>query len=148
MKVRLRDNDVQSYYEGPEETARFFRPGYFLPGDLGRIDSEGRLELHGRVTDVISIDGDKISILPLEQKLERLLAVEAAALIATPNSNGRDDIHVVIQSSNSSFSPASDQIRRVLPDFSSIEICVVDTIPRNHMGKIDRLALRRQLGMR
>jgi acyl-coenzyme A synthetase/AMP-(fatty) acid ligase len=142
VKVRLRDNDARGYFESPEETARFFDGDWFLPGDLGRIDSTGRLELLGRVTDVISINGDKHSTLPFEQALERKFSVTGAAVLTAPSKNGEDEVHVVLESEDKTLSNQASALKAMFPSFRNIHVHVIAALPRNHMGKIDRMALR------
>jgi len=146
VKVRLRNHDVRGYFEAPEETARFFQGDWFLPGDLGRIDrASGRLELLGRVTDVISINGEKHSTLPFEQALERKFAVTGAAVIASPNAQGEDEVHVALESSDQGLNAQAPVIRAMFPAFKRVHMHVLATLPRNHMGKVDRIALRNAL---
>src|SRR5260221_12969000 len=70
------------YFRNAEAPARFFRDGWFYPGDPGRIDAEGRLFIEGRVDDKRNIDGKKGEPTPIEQALEDHPAVaEAAACV-------------------------------------------------------------------
>lgn len=147
LRIRLRDNDARCYFEAPEETARFFDGDWFLPGDLGRIASPGRLELLGRVTDVISINGDKHSTLPFEQALERKFSVTAAAVLSAPNARGDDEIHVALESNDQSLASQTGVVASMFSMFDRVHLRVFETLPRNHMGKIDRLALRGMLGL-
>lgn len=147
LKIRLRENDCRSYFEGPEETARFYRGDWFLPGDLARIEADGRLRLLGRVTDVISINGDKHSTLPIEQEVQRRLNIEAAAIIAAPNARGDDEIYVALESADPALASTADWIPGLFPGFAQVHVRVITKLPRNHMGKIDRFALRRTLGV-
>ncbi|PZO50314.1 MAG: hypothetical protein DCF16_13180 [Alphaproteobacteria bacterium] len=147
VKIRLRDNDVRSYFEAPEETARFFQGDWFLSGDLGRLDASGRLELLGRITDVISINGDKHSTLPYEQALERKLAVTGAAILSAPNERGEDELHVALESFDQTLVQQAPAVSAMFPTFRRVHVRIVAQLPRNHMGKIDRLALRAVLGL-
>lgn len=147
VKIRLRDNDVRSYFEAPEETARFFQDDWFLSGDLGRLDTAGRLELLGRITDVISINGDKHSTLPFEQALERKFAVTGAAIVASPNARGEDEIHVALESTDQTLASQASDLSSMFPTFRRVYVRVVPQLPRNHMGKINRMALRDLLGL-
>src|SRR5690606_316615 len=51
---------VHEYVGEPEATARAFRGGWFYPGDLGFIRSDGGLTLTGRETEVLNAGGVKI----------------------------------------------------------------------------------------
>jgi acyl-coenzyme A synthetase/AMP-(fatty) acid ligase len=146
LKIRLRDRDVRSYYDEPEETARFFDRDWFLPGDIARI-ADGKLELLGRVTDVISINGDKHSTLPFERALERRFSVSGAAVLSAPNKDGEDEVHVVLETTERQLTAEAASLSAMFPVFSRVHVSVLDALPRNHMGKIDRMQLRKLLGL-
>ena len=53
------DNVMQGYYKSPEQTARVMQDGWFLTGDLGKIDSDNFIFITGRAKDVIVNSGGK-----------------------------------------------------------------------------------------
>jgi long-chain acyl-CoA synthetase len=73
------------YVDNERATATCFRNGWFYPGDIGAIDSEGWVSLHGRTDDVINFGGVKL----LPQDLEAVLAehpdIEDAAVVGVPH---------------------------------------------------------------
>lgn len=140
VKIRLREGDARSYFDAPETTARFFDGDWFLPGDLGRI-WDGRLELLGRITDVISIDGDKLSTLRFEKALEAKFLVSAAVLSA-PNARGEDEIYVALETTNEALAAETGALAAMFPKFATVHLSLHSALPRNHMGKIDRIRLR------
>ena len=52
---------MQGYYNRPDANAEVFRDGWFLTGDLGRLDSEGRLTITGRKKEIIVLASGKNS---------------------------------------------------------------------------------------
>ena len=50
---------MQGYYNRPEATAAVMRDGWFLTGDLGRVDDGGRLTITGRKKEVIVLASGK-----------------------------------------------------------------------------------------
>jgi long-chain acyl-CoA synthetase len=50
---------MQGYYNRPDANAEVFRDGWFLTGDLGRLDSEGRLTITGRKKEIIVLASGK-----------------------------------------------------------------------------------------
>jgi acyl-coenzyme A synthetase/AMP-(fatty) acid ligase len=52
---------IWGYLHDEEATTAFFRNGYFYPGDLCKVRVDGRLELRGRVTDIVNILGHKFA---------------------------------------------------------------------------------------
>ena len=61
------------YLNDEAATRAFFKDGFFYPGDLAVMRSDGRMALQGRVTDIINVRGDKISPAPIEDRLGELL---------------------------------------------------------------------------
>ena len=70
VRIRLREFDVQSYFEDEQATARAFRDGFCYPGDLGVMHADGRVRLLGRDGDVINIAGQKIPAALIEEGLQ------------------------------------------------------------------------------
>jgi acyl-coenzyme A synthetase/AMP-(fatty) acid ligase len=78
-------------------TRTFFRNGFFYPGDLAVIRSDGRLALQGRVTDIINVGGHKIPPAPIEDRLTELFGVNAICLFSMQNDSGEEEIHAVVE---------------------------------------------------
>ena len=58
-----------SYLYDEAATRDFFKDGFFYPGDLAVMRADGRIALQGRATDVINVQGTKISPAPIEERL-------------------------------------------------------------------------------
>lgn len=143
--VRIRTVDAQGYLNDPEATAVFFRDGWFYPGDLGVLREDGRLQLQGRVTDVINVMGDKIATTPIETALQDQLGAEAVCVFSLPGPDG-EMVHVAIQPRRSI--PPDElkaALQAALPGLAAVRVHAVKAFARNHMGKIDRAALKRAL---
>ena len=70
------------YLNKPEETERAFTAdGWFRTGDLATVDSEGFLQLTGRVKEIINRGGVKYNPLEVEEVLRRMPAIEACAIV-------------------------------------------------------------------
>jgi acyl-coenzyme A synthetase/AMP-(fatty) acid ligase len=135
-----------SYLYDDEATRAFFRDGFFYPGDLGVIRSDGRLALQGRVTDVINIGGHKISPEPIEDKLREAFAVSGVCLFSMQDDAGEEQIHVVVET------PAPIDSNRLigvvsshLQGFPRAHVHYVAALPRNGTGKLMRQAVRGQV---
>ena len=140
--VRIRTTTVEGYLDAPEATAAFFRDGYFHPGDLAVAREDGRVALRGRVTDVINVMGQKLGVLPLESALQDRLGAAAVCVLSVPSPGG-EAVHVAIQLERVvSMSELRDALNAVLPWAAQARAHKVEAMPRNHMGKIDRMALR------
>lgn len=143
--VRARTCGVDEYLDDPETSGEFFRDGWFYPGDLGVFRADGRLSLQGRVTDVIHVMGDKIATAPIEAAIQERLEAAGVCVFSAPGIDG-EAVHVAIQLGRP---VAAGELKAVLaealPRTAQVLAHAVAAFPRNHMGKIDRAALKRAL---
>jgi acyl-CoA synthetase (AMP-forming)/AMP-acid ligase II len=138
--------NINSYLDDEEASRTFFRDGYFYPGDLGAFGPDGRLALHGRVTDVINVRGAKIPTMPIEQQVQDWLGAEGVCVFSMPGQGPDEEIHVVIQSRRRIERSELETIIRAMPPvFRRVHFHFVDSLPRNETGKIQRLLLKQQL---
>jgi thioesterase domain-containing protein len=76
----------EGYYRNPAATAEALSPdGWFRTGDQATIDSEGNLNLMGRVKDVLNIRGVKIPTADVQATLEKTLSGEVAYVVCFPS---------------------------------------------------------------
>ncbi|MDR3513931.1 MAG: fatty acid--CoA ligase family protein [Caulobacteraceae bacterium] len=144
--VRMRTTGVEGYLGDPQTSAAFFRGGFFYPGDLGVLREDGRLSLQGRVTDVINVGGDKIATTPIETLIQDRLGAEAVCVFSVPGQDG-EAVHVAIQPGRP-IKPA--ELKAALVEAlaglaEQVQAHQVAAFPRNHMGKIERAALKQRL---
>jgi acyl-coenzyme A synthetase/AMP-(fatty) acid ligase len=135
-----------SYLHDENTTRAFFKHGYFYPGDLAVIRSDGRMSLQGRVTDVINIAGHKIPPGPIEDRLGEIFGVRAVCLFSKQDEAGEEEIHIVVETDkpiNSERMIAA--VRQELAGFSRATVHYLAALPRNEMGKVIRRAVRQAL---
>ena len=140
--VRIRVLPTANGYVDDEAASRtFFRGGYFYPGDLGVFRADGRLELRGRINNVINILGEKKPVEILEQVLQDRLSVDGVCVLSR-NEGEYDVIHILIQSRRRI---AQDELAAAIyscvPSGIRVAAHYVAELPRNEMGKINRAAL-------
>lgn len=126
------------------------RPGdggiWYYSGDLGRIDEAGRLHVLGRIKHLIDRGGLKVDPTEVSAALLRCAGVADAAVIGTPNPILGESIcacvvpvgTVTLSLSSLRACLAADLAPHKLPD----ELCVLPTIPRTALGKVDLGTLR------
>ena len=134
-----------SYLNDETATRAFFRGGFFYPGDLAVMRPDGRMALQGRITDVIVVQGYKISAAPIEGRLGELFGVSGVCLFSMPNDSGEEEIHVVVETPT----PIDSErliaaINQELRGFPRAHVHFVAALPRNEMGKVLRQAVRAQ----
>ena len=133
-----------SYLHNEAATQAFFKDDFFYTGDLAVMRSDGRVALQGRVTDVINLQGNKISPAPIEDRLGELFGVSGVCLFSMPDDDGEEMIYVVIES------PTPIDSERLIAALNQefqggfLRACVhcVAALPRNESGKILRQAVR------
>lgn len=140
-------NVFKGYWQMPEKTAEELRAdGFFITGDLGRIDSDGYVTIVGREKDLIISGGYNIYPKEVEQLLDAQPGVKESAVIGVPHSDFGEGVVAVLVAEGST-SPDVDAIKDVvkakLANFKRPkEYIILDALPRNTMGKVQKKALR------
>jgi long-chain acyl-CoA synthetase len=118
--------------------------GSFRTGDLGRVDRQGMLSLHGRITSFINKGGFKVDPGEVEELLEEHPSVSEAAVFGVPTSHGDERVKaLVVLRSPCLASELATYLASRVADFkipSAIEFC--SELPRTPTGKIRRGLLR------
>jgi malonyl-CoA/methylmalonyl-CoA synthetase len=135
------------YWEMPEKTAEAFTAdGFFITGDVGRQDPDGRVWISGRAKDLIISGGYNVYPKEIELVLDELAGVAESAVIGVPHPDfGEGVVAVVIGQPDRMGDEAAmiAQCRRQLAPYKSPKrIVVVDALPRNTMGKVQKNLLR------
>ena len=90
-------NVFLGYWEKPEATEQVLSDGWYHTGDLGTLDAERFLTLHGRKKDMLALaDGTKVYPEDLENTLARDPRVQEAAVIGLENASGEVQVHAVL----------------------------------------------------
>jgi len=146
-EIRVRAPGMATgYLDSPDDTAKRFRDGWFHPGDLGILRSDGQLVVLGRTDDMILLNGVNIFPAEIEQVLESHVGVNAAAALPLPSAvHGQIPVAAVELRSGSDVAPA--ELLRYAREHLSLRaprrILVMDQLPRNGQGKIMRCELVR-----
>jgi acyl-coenzyme A synthetase/AMP-(fatty) acid ligase len=145
-RLRVSAKDAPNGYLHDEETTRaFFKDGFFYPGDLAIMRADGRFALQGRATDVINIQGFKVSPAPVEDAIKEALGVSGACLFTMQDETGVETLHLIIESG---APVAIDHLTKVLErgcetwGFPQARVHYLATLPRNPNGKMLRAAAR------
>ncbi len=85
-EITLAGPGMMDGYDGdPEATAAVFRDGWFHTGDLGWMDSRGRVYHAGRLKDMIRRGGENVAAREVEEVLLTHPRVQLAAVVAVPD---------------------------------------------------------------
>ncbi|MGH8175137.1 MAG: malonate--CoA ligase [Steroidobacter sp.] len=144
-------NVFSGYWRMPEQAAAEFRSdGFFVTGDLGRIDAHGYVHIVGRGKDLIITGGYNVYPIEVENEIDALPGVIESAVIGLPHPDfGEAVAAVIVAQKNAGVNEAS--IRAALePRLAKFKlpkrIVFVDELPRNTMGKVQKNALRETYG--
>jgi malonyl-CoA/methylmalonyl-CoA synthetase len=138
---------LAGYWRAPEKTAESFTAdGYFITGDVGRIDEDGRLWISGREKDLIISGGLNIYPREIEGRLDECDGIVESAVIGVPHPDlGEGVVAVVIGAGDEKAIIAG--LRAELAGFKMPKrLFFVDDFPRNAMGKIQKNVLREMYG--
>ena len=142
-------NVFQGYWKMPEKTAGEFREdGYFITGDLGSMDQEGRISITGREKDLIITGGYNVYPKEIELLIDDLDDVQESAVIGLPHPDfGESVCSVVVLKPGKR--PDKETILAALKNRLAKfkqprEVIFVDALPRNSMGKIQKNELRNE----
>jgi acyl carrier protein len=146
-EVHVRGATVMpGYLDNPDANREAFVDGWFRTGDLGSIDHDGFLTLHGRAKELINRGGEKIAPAEVEAAMLRHPAVsECAAFgIAHPRLGDEVAVAVVLRTGmTASGTELKTFASKCLAPFKiPRHIEFVDQLPRGSTGKIQRWQLR------
>jgi len=120
--------------------------GWFYPGDRGFIDTDGCINVIGRIGDVINIAGVKINPLHIEADIEALDGVNDAACVPVTFPDGLTHLllAVVVRDKTAYDAAVAAVSSRPLAGRPNMVVDIPE-IPRNRNGKIDRALLADKL---
>jgi long-chain acyl-CoA synthetase len=127
------------YLDNPAQTAERFREGWFFPGDLGRIETDGRLTVLGRQDHMIIMNGLNIFPREIETVLESHPAVRAAAAFPLESRVHGQIPVAAVELAEPARLEAVELLawaRPLLGLKSPRRIACVPELPRNSQGKV------------
>jgi O-succinylbenzoic acid--CoA ligase len=134
------------YADDPALTAASLQDGCFLTSDVGRLHEDGRLEVLGRVDDVVISGGVNVPTPAVARRLREHPDVEQAEVIGVPDAEwGHRVVAFVV--GRIGRDEARDWVAEVHPrSWAPYEIFVTDEFPLLSNGKVDRQRLRGLFG--
>lgn len=147
IRILLNDIDPKSYMDDEQASARFFRDGYFYPGDMAVQREDGCVRILGRTGDVISMQGSKIAVAPIEDTIRNILHVDEVCIFSGLNDQGEVVLVIVIESEKKLTAADLDGLKRKFSQFGKISVVNVGEFPRTPGGlnKVDRRVLKSRI---
>ncbi len=137
---------MSHYWNRPEENEKAFTPdGWLRTGDIGRLDEDGYLFIVDRKKDMVISGGENIYCAEVERVIgEMPQVVECATFGIADDRLGEKLVAVVVGDGGLDEDAVTDWVAQHLARYKVPGRVFVspDPLPRNHLGKIDKIALR------
>jgi malonyl-CoA/methylmalonyl-CoA synthetase len=140
-------NVFRGYWRMPEKTKSEFRDdGFFITGDLGKIDAKGYVHILGRGKDLVISGGFNVYPKEIESEIDAMPGVVESAVIGVPHADfGEGVTAVLVRHPGAAIDEATvlNGLEGRLAKFKMPKrVFVVDELPRNTMGKVQKNILR------
>lgn len=143
-------NVFSGYWRMPEKTAAEFRPdGFFITGDVGKIDERGYVHIVGRAKDLIISGGFNVYPKEVESEIDALPGVVESAVIGCPHPDFGEGVAAVVVAEKGEAGAALTEAAVIaalagrLAKFKLPKrVLFVPELPRNTMGKVQKNLLR------
>ena len=145
----IKDPRFQPLYDAlPEKTRAEFRPdGFFVTGDVARIDERGYVHLVGRARDLIISGGLNVYPKEVEEVLDSVEGVVESAVVGVPHPDfGEAVVAVVLRSPDrpglTEQAVVATARERLAAYKTPKRVFFTDALPRNAMGKVQKNVLQ------
>jgi malonyl-CoA/methylmalonyl-CoA synthetase len=141
-------NVFRGYWRNPEKTKEEFRPdGYFITGDLATMEGDGRVTIVGRAKDLIISGGFNVYPKEIEDEINAIAGVGESAIVGLPHPDFGEGVVAVVTPAPGAEAPGEAEILARLAERLARfklpkRVFIVDDLPRNAMGKVQKNELR------
>jgi acyl-CoA synthetase (AMP-forming)/AMP-acid ligase II len=142
---------MKGYWHDEEKTAQVMtQDGWLRTGDKGWMDEDGYIFLAGRSDDMIIRGGENISPAEVEDVLYSHPKIEDAAIIGIPDEKWGQVPRAIVVLKKSETATPEEIMAHCKSELAGFKrpgsIIFVDSLPRNHMGKVLKKELRENYG--
>ncbi len=148
-RMRVRGGSrAHGYWQRPRETRRAFAHDWYISGDMMTRDEDGCFTYQGRADDLLKVSGKWFSPREAEECLLQHPGVREAAVVGIPDEDGLllPVAFVVPEAADAAVDGATlrDHARGRIESYKiPREVHILPDLPRTHLGKVDRGALKR-----
>jgi malonyl-CoA/methylmalonyl-CoA synthetase len=144
-------NVFLGYWRKPEKTALELRDnGFFISGDLGKIDADGYLHILGREKDLIISGGYNIYPRQVETEIDALDGVLESAVFGIAHTDLGEAVAAAVVPFDGVELDGEQLIEALEPVLARFKlprkVFIIDELPRNAMGKVQKNMLRESYG--
>jgi malonyl-CoA/methylmalonyl-CoA synthetase len=145
-------NVFKGYWRMPEKTRSEFRDdGFFVTGDLGKIDTRGYVHILSRGKDLVISGGFNVYPKEIESEIDAMPGVIESAVIGVPHADFGEGVTAVVVCNKGAGVDEASVLKALdgrLAKFKMPKrVFVVDELPRNAMGKVQKNILRDRYAM-
>jgi malonyl-CoA/methylmalonyl-CoA synthetase len=142
-------NVCAGYWRDPEKTAADRTDdGFFRTGDLGHLDCDGYLHISGRAKDLVITGGYNVYPKEIEMELDSLPGIVESAVFGIKHPDFGEGVTAAVTVKAGTSLDESEMISTLRERLAAFKvpkrILVVDELPRNTMGKVQKNRLREQ----
>ncbi len=144
-------NVFKGYWNMPEKTAAEFRAdGFFITGDLGKIDERGYVHIVGRGKDLVITGGFNVYPKEVEDEIDALPGVIESAVIGVPHADFGEGVTAIVVRDKAATIDEKAVVSALEDRLAKFKqpkrVIFVDDLPRNTMGKVQKNVLRDTYG--
>jgi O-succinylbenzoic acid--CoA ligase len=149
-RIRIGGPVVFSGYRNrPDLTAAALDDDWFVTSDVGRLDPDGRLMVHGRADEMINTGGEKVAPAEVAAILEGCPGVREAAVFGEPDPDWGERVTAAVVPTDPAAPPTladlRTAVRQHLPAHAAPKaLILLPAIPQLPSGKPDLTAIRTQ----
>ena len=142
-------NVFKGYWRMPEKTADDFTTDlWFKTGDVGKIGNDGYVSIVGRSKDLIISGGYNVYPAEVEECINQMPGVAESAVIGVRHADFGEAVVAVVARKPGAVLDGADigaALKTQIANFKVPKaVFVVDELPRNAMGKVQKNLLREQ----
>ena len=139
-------NVCKGYWRMPDKTkAEFREDGFFITGDLGKIDAAGYVHILGRGKDLVISGGYNVYPKEVESEIDALDGVAESAVIGVAHPGFGEGVVALVVKTKSELTEADilEPLKQRLANYKLPKrVLFVESLPRNTMGKVQKNLLR------
>jgi O-succinylbenzoic acid--CoA ligase len=138
---------MRAYRDG---TVPFDAEGWYPTGDIGELDWQGRLQVHGRLSDMIITGGENVWPSAVERILRQHPGVAEVAVSSRPDPEWGERVVAFVVPADAGAPPSLEELRALVRTEHAAyaapkEVVLLASLPKTSIGKLRRSALREQL---
>ncbi len=141
---------MKGYWRDPDATARAFRDGWFLTGDIGSVDEDGYFSIQERKKDMLKVSGFSVFPAEVEAIMYRHPAIAEVGVVGVPDPyRGEDPLAFVVLKPDAKGNVTEEHLAEWCRTNMSVykaprQICFLEALPKTATGKVLKRVLRDQ----